>query len=113
MDVPVLWRPLHEASGGWFWWGAKGPEPFKQLWELMFQRFTQVHARSLIMFPVLTNPAWGTGQRQRHPGGMSAAPGGFNPPRPHVVLVNHASAAPDPSILLPAPACAPPRPRPQ
>ncbi|MDX2429841.1 MAG: glycosyl hydrolase, partial [Bacteroides sp.] len=25
--VPVLWRPLHEAGGGWFWWGAKGPEP--------------------------------------------------------------------------------------
>ena len=23
-DIPVLWRPLHEASGGWFWWGAKG-----------------------------------------------------------------------------------------
>ncbi|KFY08120.1 hypothetical protein V492_06519 [Pseudogymnoascus sp. VKM F-4246] len=22
--VPVLWRPLHEAEGGWFWWGAKG-----------------------------------------------------------------------------------------
>ena len=20
--VPVLWRPLHEASGGWFWWGS-------------------------------------------------------------------------------------------
>ena len=20
-DVPVLWRPLHEASGAWFWWG--------------------------------------------------------------------------------------------
>ncbi|MBN1763812.1 MAG: C10 family peptidase, partial [Sedimentisphaerales bacterium] len=26
--LPVLWRPLHEASGGWFWWGAKGPGPF-------------------------------------------------------------------------------------
>ena len=25
-DIPVLWRPLHEADGGWFWWGAKeGP----------------------------------------------------------------------------------------
>src|SRR5699024_2136794 len=24
-NVPVLWRPLHEAAGGWFWWGAKGP----------------------------------------------------------------------------------------
>jgi len=22
-DIPVLWRPLHEASGGWFWWGSK------------------------------------------------------------------------------------------
>ncbi|MCL2694615.1 MAG: beta-mannosidase, partial [Oscillospiraceae bacterium] len=21
-DVPILWRPLHEAAGGWFWWGA-------------------------------------------------------------------------------------------
>src|SRR5690606_25415835 len=24
--VPVLWRPLHEAGGGWFWWGAKTAE---------------------------------------------------------------------------------------
>lgn len=39
-DVPVLWRPLHEADGRWFWWGAKGPEPFKELWRLMFVRFT-------------------------------------------------------------------------
>ncbi|MBV9850549.1 MAG: beta-mannanase, partial [Armatimonadetes bacterium] len=38
--VPVLWRPLHEAEGGWFWWGAKGPEPFKALWRLMYDRFT-------------------------------------------------------------------------
>merc|ERR1712232_1225875 len=43
LDLPVLWRPLHEASGGWFWWGAHGPAPFKQLWKLMFTRFTQVH----------------------------------------------------------------------
>ena len=41
--VTVLWRPLHEAEGGWFWWGAKGPEPFKQLWRLMHDRFTRTH----------------------------------------------------------------------
>jgi len=41
--VPVLWRPLHEASGGWFWWGAKGPEPCIQLWKLMYERLTQMH----------------------------------------------------------------------
>lgn len=28
--IPVLWRPLHEAEGGWFWWGAKGPEACRQ-----------------------------------------------------------------------------------
>lgn len=38
--VPVLWRPLHEASGGWFWWGASGPEAYKQLYILLYDRLT-------------------------------------------------------------------------
>ena len=41
--VPVLWRPLHEANGRWFWWGGHGPEPCKRLWRLMFDRFTGQH----------------------------------------------------------------------
>lgn len=41
--VPVLWRPLHEAEGRWFWWGAKGPEITKRLYRLMYERFTKVH----------------------------------------------------------------------
>lgn len=41
--VPVLWRPLHEADGGWFWWGAHGPEPFKKLWVLLYDRLTNYH----------------------------------------------------------------------
>jgi len=41
--VPVLWRPLHEADGGWFWWGAKGPETGKALWRLVFDRLTKHH----------------------------------------------------------------------
>jgi len=41
--VPVLWRPLHEGEGGWFWWGAKGPDAYKKLWRLMHDRFTNVH----------------------------------------------------------------------
>lgn len=58
--VPVLWRPLHEAEGGWFWWGAKGPEPFKQLWRLMHQRLTQTHhLHNLIwVYSSGTNPQW-------------------------------------------------------
>jgi len=41
-DIPVLWRPLHEASGRWFWWGAGGPEPYIALWEYMYDYFTYV-----------------------------------------------------------------------
>ncbi len=39
-DVPVLWRPLHEASGGWFWWGAAGPEAYKKLYVLLYDKLT-------------------------------------------------------------------------
>lgn len=42
-NVPVIWRPLHEAQGEWFWWGAHGPDTFKQLWNLMHDRLTNVH----------------------------------------------------------------------
>ena len=33
--IPVLWRPLHEAAGGWFWWGTDA-DAFKALWKYMF-----------------------------------------------------------------------------
>ncbi|RCW76884.1 glycosyl hydrolase [Saliterribacillus persicus] len=42
-NIPVFWRPLHEADGGWFWWGAKGPEPYKKLYVWMYKRFTEYH----------------------------------------------------------------------
>ena len=38
--VPVLWRPLHEASGGWFWWGAKGAAPYQQLYRYLYGKLT-------------------------------------------------------------------------
>jgi len=58
-DVPVLWRPLHESEGGWFWWGAKGPEAFKQLWRLAYDRITNHHGVDNLVW-VLTSedPAW-------------------------------------------------------
>jgi|SRR5208283_3163365 len=41
--IPILWRPLHEADGTWFWWGARGPGPFKALWRLLYHRLTDEH----------------------------------------------------------------------
>jgi mannan endo-1,4-beta-mannosidase len=42
-NVPVLWRPLHEAEGAWFWWGAKGAESCMWLWKLLYQRLAIHH----------------------------------------------------------------------
>ena len=41
--VPVLWRPLQEASNGWFWWGASGSEAYQWLWHLMYTRMVDYH----------------------------------------------------------------------
>jgi mannan endo-1,4-beta-mannosidase len=36
--VPVLWRPLHEIEGGWFWWSdTQTPENTAKLWRMMFE----------------------------------------------------------------------------
>lgn len=42
-DIPILWRPLHEASGGWFWWGASGPDAYNKLYRLLYDRLTNYH----------------------------------------------------------------------
>ena len=41
--VTVLWRPLHEAAGAWFWWGASGSTACKALYKLEFDRFVNHH----------------------------------------------------------------------
>lgn len=45
-NVPVLWRPLHEIEGGWFWWtDRERPQNSAALWRVMFDEF--VHEREL------------------------------------------------------------------
>ncbi len=48
--VTVLWRPLHEASGGWFWWGRSDrtdgiPAAYAQvvLWRHLYDRLTNFY----------------------------------------------------------------------
>ena len=56
--VVVIWRPFHESSGTWFWWGSKGAAPFKEAWRIMFQRYTGLHAlNNLIWCFNPTDPA--------------------------------------------------------
>lgn len=43
LDIPILFRPLHEASGGWFWWGSGGAQAYIKLWKEMYNRMTNYH----------------------------------------------------------------------
>lgn len=47
-DIPIIWRPLHEGSGGWFWWGTEGAEAYKRLYQYMFNYFQQAGIHNLL-----------------------------------------------------------------
>ena len=40
IKVPVLFRPWHEHTGNWFWWGERlcSPEEYKALWRMTVER---------------------------------------------------------------------------
>ncbi|PUA30490.1 MAG: hypothetical protein B0W54_08390 [Cellvibrio sp. 79] len=44
-DVVILWRPLQEMNGNWFWWGISSapndPQPYINLWIDMHRYFTE------------------------------------------------------------------------
>ena len=61
-DVPVLWRPFHEAEGDWFWWGAKGPVIASKLYCMMYEYYTNVlHLNNLIW-------VWNCPVKEAYPG---------------------------------------------
>ena len=45
--IAVIWRPFHEAAGGWFWWG-KDADSCKKLWIAMFDYFKSQGVNNLI-----------------------------------------------------------------
>lgn len=40
-NVPVLWRPLHECDGDWFWYGKGTGKQFCRVWRTMFDYFSK------------------------------------------------------------------------
>lgn len=49
-QIPILFRPYHELTGNWFWWGKKHctPEEFKQLWQYTFNYLNKKGVHNLI-----------------------------------------------------------------
>ena len=60
--VPVLWRPLHEAGGGWFWWGAAGPEAYRQLYILLYDKLTNEYGLNNLIW------VWNGQDKEWYPG---------------------------------------------
>ena len=59
--IAVVWRPLHEASGGWFWWGTASAECYVQLYRLVFNRMVTTNGlKNLIwVWNINTDPSLG------------------------------------------------------
>jgi hypothetical protein len=64
-SIAILWRPLHEAEGTWFWWGAKGGDACKALYRLMYQRFVNIHGLNNLIW--VWN-SYGTTKQNWYPG---------------------------------------------
>lgn len=59
--ISIIWRPLHEASNGYFWWG-KDEASYKWLWNLLYTRQTKYHKlNNLIWVWSAQNASWYVG----------------------------------------------------
>jgi mannan endo-1,4-beta-mannosidase len=71
-QIPVIWRPWHEHSGSWFWWGRDlcTPEEYNALWRMTYDHL--VHKRGIeglvwAISPNFTEPDF-EGWEARYPG---------------------------------------------
>jgi mannan endo-1,4-beta-mannosidase len=48
--IPILFRPFHELTGKWFWWGKGNctPEDFKTIWKFTFDYLQKKGVHNLI-----------------------------------------------------------------
>lgn len=71
-DIPVIWRPLHEAAGNydlyggngaWFWWGRGGAGPCKELWRLLYDQLVNAHGLDNLIWVWTADVPEGVGDR--------------------------------------------------
>lgn len=47
-DVAVVFRPLHEANGDWFWWAHPAPSTYRALWTAMQTRASDLGVHNVL-----------------------------------------------------------------
>ena len=53
-QIPVIFRPWHEHSGGWFWWGSQTttPEQYNELWRMTYDYMTRVKGLTGLLWAI-------------------------------------------------------------
>ncbi len=72
-NIPVIFRPYHEHTGNWFWWGDTqcSPAEYAELWQFTVGYLTDslnVHNLLWAISPSSTNLYSGTGYERIYPG---------------------------------------------
>jgi mannan endo-1,4-beta-mannosidase len=49
-DIPIIFRPYHEHTGSWFWWGADycSEEEYKAFWKMTVDYFKKKRVHNLL-----------------------------------------------------------------
>lgn len=71
VKVPVIFRPWHEHTGNWFWWGQAlcTDEEYSELWQMTYNRLKEKGANQLIWaYSPGLEPKDTTAYLQRYPG---------------------------------------------
>jgi mannan endo-1,4-beta-mannosidase len=71
--VTVLWRPLHEMNGNWFWWGndatlPTNTAPYIKLWQNLFNYYTQTWGLNNLLWVYSVSPSWDNSVTSFYPG---------------------------------------------
>lgn len=73
--VVVLWRPLPEMNGTWFWWGhdaragsRAAPAAFRALWTDVFDYLTRVKGLHNLLWVYSAAASWHAGVTDYYPG---------------------------------------------
>lgn len=61
-DIAVLWRPLHEVEGEWFWWGSKGGAVAAKLYRMLYRYFVEDKGLNNLLW------VWSAPTKEAYPG---------------------------------------------
>ena len=71
VKVPILFRPWHEHTGSWFWWGQKltNADDYKALWRMTYDRMKKNGVDNVLFaYSPGTEPKDSTEYLERYPG---------------------------------------------